>query len=154
MLRSWSSGEPTSQLDILLIEDNQDDIAYLEHLASKIREPVRLATATDGEQALDYLSRRCDDARRRGEPPPQLILLDVGLPGISGIEVLQRIKANQELADTPVIILTGEEDERIIRDGQVAGAHSHIAKPMSRQEFTWIVNSLQSYRKRIGSLAR
>ncbi len=149
MVGSWSSGEPTRQLDILLIEDNQDDIAYLEHLASKVREPIKLAVTTDGEEALDHLSRRRDGARRPGQTLPQLIFLDVGLPGIDGIEVLRRIKADPKLKEIPIVMLTGEEDERYIRDGQEARAHSHIAKPVSFRQFTWIVNSVRNYRRRI-----
>ncbi len=146
---SWSLDEPTRQMDIMLIEDNQDDIAYLEQLASKVEEPIRLAVATDGGEALDHLSRRRDGAPRPGQTLPELIFLDVGLPGIDGIEVLRRIKADQKLQDIPVVMLTGEEDERYVRDGQNARAHSHIAKPMSFRQFIWIVNSIRNYRRRI-----
>lgn len=131
-----------TEADIVLVEDDADDIAAARRLAAKSPVPVRLVVVETGDDAVALL-------RGGGAAGPHLIMLDIGLPGIDGIEVLRQIKTEPSLQDVPVIVVTGSADEAHVRAGQALGAHSHIAKPMSLRDFVWIVTSIRNYWQRV-----
>ena len=137
-------------VNALLIEDSDDDASMIRRLAETSRLNVHLERLTDGEAAIEYLAAR--SASEDGPGGPHVVLLDLSLPGLGGIEILRRIKSDTQLADIPVIILSGTEDEEHIRQGQDLKAHTHIVKPMSLTEFTWIVQSIQNYWPRLQRL--
>ena len=121
-------------------------------LASISYVQVRLTVVMDGWRALSYLRRRQD----RDPAPvslPHAVLLDLGLPGLTGLELLRRVKADETLRHIPVIVLTASEDERHMREGQELGAHSYLLKPMSPQDFSWIARSVGNYQTRLSKLA-
>jgi CheY-like chemotaxis protein len=129
---------------LLLIEDNPDDIAIVNRLAKASPVPVELTALPDGVQALDWM--------KRGENRPDLILLDLGLPGLRGTDVLRLIRSNAQLNDVPVIVVSGSEDDEDILEGLRLGAHSHIVKPIARDDFAWIVASVRKLRPRLLAL--
>lgn len=125
---------------VLVVEDNPEDVAVIERLAAMSPTPVDLIIASDGEHAIDVL------LRRRNGAAPELVLLDIGLPAMDGLSVLQRIRA-LGLRDIPVILLTGSQDEHHLRQALRMKAHSYLLKPLQRKDFVWIVDSLRNYRR-------
>ena len=141
-----------SPVNVLLVEDSADDIAAIRRLAKGRRPPITLTVVHDGEEASAYLSGR---GRRAGsEELPHLILLDMRLPGIGGIEVLQRIKRAPDFCEVPVVVLSGWDRDEDVREAQQLGAHSYIVKPMTAQYFAWIARSIESYRARLARMGK
>lgn len=127
---------------ILLIEDNPDDEALTLRAISKnaIGNPV--VVARDGVEAVDYLFGTGDSANR---PLPAIVLLDLKLPRIDGLEVLRRIRADERTALLPVVILTTSSEPRDIEQAYQLGANSYIRKPVDYQQFVQTVAALASY---------
>ena len=113
-------------LDILLVEDSDDDVAMVRRVFSKVGIPCGLHTARDGQEALDYLFRRGKD---RDAPAPDLVLLDLRLPTVGGLDVLRRMRTDQGLSAIPVVVLTGSEDEEDLRECMALGAEGYLVKP-------------------------
>jgi two-component system, response regulator len=128
--------------NILLIEDNPDDVALAEIAFKKARIPDRLLVANDGKQALNYLFSQKDS--EQAENKPDLILLDLKLPVISGLEVLRIIKANRDTLDVPVIVLTSSSEEKDQKESYRLGASAYIRKPTSITEFIEIIKQIKA----------
>jgi CheY-like chemotaxis protein len=133
---------------MLLIEDNPDDVAAVARLTATCGVPVTLVVATDGREALERVRRENDDASTA-----DLILLDINLPAVDGVEVLRRLAADTVLQDVPVVMLTGSEDDQHIREGQELGAKGHILKPMTPRDFDWIVDTVTNYWRRLAKVS-
>lgn len=131
-----------SAATILLIEDNPDDEALTLRAISKnaIGNPV--VVARDGVEAVDYLFGSDHD---RGRALPAIVLLDLKLPRIDGLEVLRRIRADERTALLPVVILTTSSEPRDIEQAYQLGANSYIRKPVDYQQFVQTVAALASY---------
>ena len=130
---------------ILLVEDNQDD-EELALLAFKKGAIVNeIVVARDGVEALDYLFATGSHAGRDPTMLPQMVLLDLKLPKLDGLEVLRQIRANSRTRRLPVIILTSSrEDEDIIRSYDL-GVNSYVRKPVDFNQFVEAVRQLQLY---------
>ena len=122
---------------ILLVEDTEDDIELTKRALKKNRLTNPLVVARDGQEALDYLFGD-------GEPPA-IILLDLQLPKIGGLEVLRRLKSDPRTRLIPIIILTSSREERDVVDGYTNGANSYIRKPVDFDQFTEAVRQLGLY---------
>jgi CheY-like chemotaxis protein len=130
-------------VDVLLVEDNADDVAAIQRFAAASPVPVRLTVAPDGRRAVEALHR----AQRSPEAGyPELVLLDIGLPDVDGLELLRRFRADPAWREVPVIMLTGSDDDRRVRESERLGAHTHIVKPLREQDFLWITRSVRSFR--------
>ncbi len=135
-------GEP---LIILLVEDNPDHTelimrSFQDHLVAN-----RIYNVTDGESALDYLFQRGEYADPKKSPRPHVILLDLRLPKIDGLEVLSEIKGADELKRIPVVILTTSEDEGDVVRAYGSHANSYLVKPVDLEKFTKLMNDLGVY---------
>jgi CheY-like chemotaxis protein/DNA-binding XRE family transcriptional regulator len=122
-----------SYVDILMVEDNPDDIALTLHAfkQARITNPVRVVR--DGKEALDFLFSAENFAGRKLQNRPHLVLLDLHLPRISGIEVLHRLKADERTRSIPVVVLTDSQDSQILAECRRLGAKSCITKPVDFQ---------------------
>jgi two-component system, response regulator len=130
---------------ILLVEDNPDD-AELTMLALKQNNVSNAVKwVKDGAEALDYLLQRGDYAGRSDDPPPLLVLLDLNLPKIDGLEVLRQMRADPRVRLTPVVILTSSSEERDIAQGYGLGANSYIRKPVDFAQFHEATRQLALY---------
>lgn len=130
---------------ILLVEDNlQDEILTLRALrrANLINQ---IDVVRDGQQALDYLFRQGEFADREGPDLPTVVLLDIGLPRLSGLEVLERLRADTRTALLPVVILTSSDEERDRLKSYEIGANSFVRKPVDFAEFAETVARLGVY---------
>ena len=143
-----SSGQPfennstTSEdlVDILFVEDDRSDVDMT--LAALKNITNRVQVAWDGREALDFLFCEGIHADRRPKPGPQLILLDLGLPKIHGLEVLRRIKADTRTASIPVFVLTASNHDQDVQISKRLGAQGYIVKPVGLTSLTRVTPQL------------
>jgi two-component system response regulator len=131
--------------EILLVEDNPSDAELTLHALQKNNLAKRIRLARDGEEALDFLLCRGAFADRQFDAPPNLVLLDLKLPKVDGIEVLQEIKANARTRSIPVVVLTSSKEERDLVKSYRLGVNSYIQKPVSFADFQHVVRQLGMY---------
>lgn len=130
---------------ILLVEDNPQDEKLIFRALRKANIANVVDVARDGQQALDYLSRSGEFSHLSGAQLPAVVLLDINLPKISGLDVLARMRANESTRLLPVVILTSSDDERDRLRGYSNGANSFVRKPIDLAEFVETVASLGVY---------
>ncbi len=138
---------------VLLVEDNPDDVKITERAFQRMEPWIDLRVAKDGQDALDYLLR--PDGYDAGPAPrPDIILLDYNLPKLSGLEVLQGIRANSRLANLPVIMLTSSDRQETIEQCYAAGANTYILKPITFEESLRTLEVLGEYWLTLASLPK
>jgi two-component system response regulator len=135
----------SGDLDILLVEDNQDDMDLALHALKREKLANRIFVARDGEEALDFLFCRGMFAQRSFEHPPKLVLLDLKLPKVDGMEVLKQVKGDPRTKTVPVVIMTSSKEERDLVAGYNLGANSYIQKPVDFDQFRETVKSVGLY---------
>jgi two-component system response regulator len=134
-----------TQRPILLVEDNPDDEALTLRAFSKNRINNPVVVARDGVEALDYLFGSGSHAGRDLSLMPAVVLLDLKLPRIDGLEVLRRIRGDQRTHLLPVVILTTSKEQQDIFEGYSIGANSYIRKPVDFEKFIQAVGQLGLY---------
>jgi len=136
-------------VDILLVEDNLDHVELILKALRDNNVLNEVHVLTNGEEAMDFLHQRgvyVDKAQ------PGLILLDIKLPGMDGIEFLRRIKADPKLKRIPVVILTTSAGEKEIVESYNCGANSYIVKPVDFEQFVKVIKDLKLYWLVVNSL--
>ena len=123
---------------ILLVEDNPDDEALTLRALKKGKVNNSVVVVRDGVEALDYLFSS-------GKKNPQLVLLDLKLPKVDGLEVLKRIRSDAKTKFLPVVILTSSKEERDLVAGYANGCNSYIVKPVDMTQFTEAIQKLELY---------
>lgn len=134
-----------SQKSILLVEDNPDDVALTLRALKQNNIRNEVVVARDGAEALDYLFGKGIYANRDVAVFPQVILLDLKLPKVDGLEVLRQIRSNPKTKLLPVVILTSSKEEQDLVDGYKTGANSYIRKPVNFEQFVEAVKNLGLY---------
>jgi two-component system, response regulator len=129
---------------VMLVEDNPDD-EKMTLRALKQAQVQDVFVARDGAQALDYIFNRGDYADRAGSDLPLLILLDLKLPKISGMEVLEQIRGNHETTNVPVVVLTSSDEDKDILQSYNLRANSYVRKPVEYDSFMATVKGLGLY---------
>jgi len=132
------------QVEILLVEDNPEDAEMTMRALRKRNLANHVHWVKDGEEALEYLfsSGRYDG--RDKNHPPKLVLLDIKMPKVDGIEVLRRIKAS-DLKTVPVVVMTSSNEERDVLESYRLGVNSYIVKPVQFEAFLETVSSIGMY---------
>ena len=130
---------------ILLVEDNHQDEKLILRALRKVNLANQVDVMRDGQQALDYLFREGEFAGREGDDYPTVTLLDIGLPRVSGLNVLKRIRTDPRTRLLPVVILTSSDEERDRLASYDGGANSFVRKPLDFAEFAETVASLGIY---------
>lgn len=130
---------------ILLVEDNPSDIGLTRRALQRCRIANDLVVAEDGEEALDYLWARGAYAGREVSHLPSLMLLDLKLPKLGGLDVLRRIRQDPRTRRLPVVILTSSKEEQDIAAGYDLGMNSYICKPVDFVQFAAAVEQLGLY---------
>ena len=131
--------------EILLVEDNPDDVEITLRAFRKVRLANTLHVVRDGQEALDFLFREGDYSDRADAPQPDVILLDLNLPKVSGLEVLEKVKASDGLSSIPVIVLTVSEQQEDVRESYKVGANTYITKPVDFEKFVHAMEILGEY---------
>ncbi len=116
------------ELNILLIEDTEEHAVLMRRALEKGKLKPRLFWITDGRAALDFLYNRGDYADKEVNPKPDLILLDLKLPKVSGLEILGQVKGEERLRDIPVVVLTASDEGKDIIESYQGGAESYLTK--------------------------
>jgi chemotaxis family two-component system response regulator Rcp1 len=134
----------SADFHILLVEDSRADVRIIRRALAEGKVPHRLTVVSDGGQALAYLAR-LEQPDAPVELFPELVLLDLNLPGIDGYQVLSHIKSHPSLRAIPVVVLTTSRREEDVRLTYRAGANTYIAKPEQFPGFRDLVQTLSAY---------
>ncbi len=133
------------EIEILLVEDNADDVELCLHALRKEKLSNKIQVARDGQEALDFLFARGQFRARGNGSLPRLILLDLKLPKVDGIQVLRAVKGNLSTKTLPVVILTSSREERDLVESYGLGVNSYLQKPVDFEEFRGVVKQLGLY---------
>lgn len=131
--------------EILLVEDSRDDVDFFAHTFEKARLTPRLHVIPDGAEALEFIFCTGRHASRSPLDRPKLIILDLKLPKVNGLEVLRRLKADPRTRTIPVVILSSSQEERDLIESYELGVNSYLVKPMDFDEFGKSVRMLGQY---------
>ena len=129
-------------MDILLIEDNPADMHLVKEAMSEVGSQATLHWAADATDAFSFLHRSGEHA---AVPTPDLVLLDLNLPGMGGKEILAVIKSDPELASVPVVVLTSSSARQDVLDSYAAHANAYMVKPVDFDEYIQLAGRIQSY---------
>ncbi|MDD4927832.1 MAG: response regulator [Gallionella sp.] len=132
-------------VEILLVEDNPTDAELCTMALQERNLANKLVWVKDGEQALDFLFASGIYAGRKMENGPKVVLLDLRLPKVDGLEVLQRIKADERTRRIPVVVLASSREDRDVVASYDLGVNSYISKPVDFDEFSKVVSELGLY---------
>lgn len=127
---------PANELEILLVEDSADDVTLTLRALSHHNLANHVHVARDGAEALDYLAEM---------PQPRVVLLDLKLPKLSGLEVLERMKSDEATKTIPVVVLTSSREEPDIARAYELGANSYIVKPVDFEQFVQAISDAGLY---------
>jgi two-component system response regulator len=130
---------------ILLVEDNPDDEALMLRALTKNGIANDIVVARDGVEAVEYLFGEGQHAGRSVDEPPELILLDLKLPKMDGLDVLRRIRGDERTKYVPVVVLTTSSEQRDIIESYNLGANSFVTKPVDFMEFIEATRQLGTY---------
>ena len=134
-----------NEIEILLIEDNPSDVELTLHALRHNKLANQIHVARDGEEALDFIFCRGKFSKHTFNTPPKLILLDLNLPKVDGLEVLRAIKSDRRTKRIPVVILTSSREDQHRIDSYNLGVNSYIQKPVDFDQFRATVEHLSLY---------
>jgi len=130
---------------ILLVEDSEDDIVLTKRALEKAKIANELVVARDGEEALLYLRGEGPYKDKAPDDLPAVVLLDLNMPRMSGLEFLKELRSDERLRLLPVVVLTSSREERDVLESYSLGANSYVQKPVSFDEFAESVKTLSTY---------
>lgn len=129
---------------ILLVEDNPNDVELTLNAMSDYNLANEVVVTSDGAEALDFLFRR-GVYKMRAEGNPAVVLLDLKLPKVNGLDVLKQIKSDEDLRSIPVVVLTSSREERDVIDSYKLGTNAYVVKPVNFQEFVDAIRMLGAF---------
>jgi two-component system, response regulator len=132
-------------VEILLVEDEPEDVELTMRVLQSENLKNHIQVASDGEQALDFVFCRGEFSHRAKNTPPRLILLDLKLPKLDGLQVLEELKSSPEHRKIPVVVLTSSGEERDIVESYKLGVNSYIQKPVDADQFRQAIKTLGLY---------
>jgi len=132
----------TTEVEILLIEDNPGDTDLVLEALSNNKVKNKVHTVDDGEKALDFLYKR---GAYIDAPTPDLVFLDLNLPKVSGKEILQDIKANENLRDIPVVVLSSSQADKDVAQSYNLRANAYVVKPVDLNQFLTVVQEIEHF---------
>lgn len=132
-------------IEILLVEDNPDDLELALFALKRNNFANKIHVARDGEEAMDFLFCRNGHENRTFDHPPRVVLLDLKLPKVDGLEVLRAIKQDPRTKAVPVVVMTSSKQQRDMVEGYQLGVNSYIQKPIDFAEFREIIRQLGYY---------
>lgn len=133
------------EVDVLLVEDNPNDAEFALRALRKAAPDARIAHVDDGARALEFLFTTGEFAARAQLPPPRVVLLDLKLPKVDGLDVLRRLKEQEATRSVPVVLLTSSKEPRDVAESYRAGGNSYVVKPVNFEEFTRSLGEMLRY---------
>lgn len=134
-----------AEVDILLVDDSEDDVELTLHALRSENLANHVFIARDGEEALDFLFCTGPHAGRSFEHPPKIVLLDLKLPKVDGLQVLQKAKSDPRTQTIPIVLMTSSREERDMISGYSLGVNSYLQKPVDFSEFRQMVKRAGLY---------
>ena len=134
-----------TQTDVLLVDDSREDVELTSHVLRREELAVSIHIARDDEEALDFLFCRGTFAERSFDQPPKVVLLDLKLPKVNGIQVLEQLRRDHRTRFIPVVILSSSNEECDLVRSYELGANSYIQKPMDFERFRYTVKTVVLY---------
>jgi two-component system response regulator len=134
-----------NEVEILLVDDNYDDRELALMALRKHKLANKIEVAHDGEEALDFLFCRGAYETRDCNHPPKLVLLDIKMPKVDGLEVLRQIKADSRTRSIPVVVMTSSAEQRDLIESYQLGVNSYVQKPVNFEKFQEIIKDLGYY---------
>jgi two-component system response regulator len=135
----------SQEVEILLVDDSSEDVELTVLALRKSKLANRIEVAEDGAEALDFLFCRGSHKDRSFSNPPKLILLDLKLPKVDGLEVLRAIRADERTKTIPVVVLTSSKEQKDVIDGYNLGVSAYIQKPVDFQQFSEIIRLIGNF---------
>lgn len=132
-------------IEILLVEDNPNDLELTLHALSKHNFANQIHVVRDGEEAMDFLFCRGKFADRAFDNPPKMVLLDLKLPKVDGLEILRAVKSDARTKALPVVVMTSSKQQRDLVESYQLGVNSYIQKPINFAEFQEVIRQLGYY---------
>jgi CheY-like chemotaxis protein len=129
----------SSEVDILLVDDSQDDVDLTMHALRSENLANHVFVARDGEEALDFIFCSGPHSDRSFDHPPKIVLLDLKLPKVDGLQVLAKLKGDARTKNIPVVLMTSSKEERDRVNGYTLGVNSYLQKPVDFSEFRKMV---------------
>jgi CheY-like chemotaxis protein len=137
--------EANHKVELLLVEDNVDDLDMALHGLRKMNFANHIHVARDGVEALDFIFCRGPYAGRSMESGPKVVLLDLKLPKIDGLEVLRQMKSDPRTRTIPVVVLTSSKEQSDVAESYKLGSNSYIVKPVNFEDFAPAMQRLGMY---------
>lgn len=137
--------KPTPLVEILLVEDNPEDLELAQRALRKANLTNRIHIARDGAEALEFIFCEGPHAGRSIEDSPKVVLLDLKLPKVDGLEVLRRLKSDPRTRSIPVVVLTSSKEQSDLVESYHLGVNSYIVKPVNFEGFVSAVQQLGMY---------
>lgn len=136
--------EDISEIEVLLVEDNELDVEFVLRIFSKSNLSQKIFVAKNGDEALEFISQK-KLTKESSNKPLKLILLDIKLPGISGLEILQTLKSDEQMRHTPIVILTSSDEERDIVKSYEYKVNGYIVKEVDFDKFNLTIEHTIDY---------
>jgi CheY-like chemotaxis protein len=133
---------PLGENTILLVEDSSNDALMTQRALKKSKVINKVVWVKDGAEAIDYLFTECLE---KNTPLPQLVMLDIHMPKVNGIEVLDKIRSDERTRWLPVVIFTSSKEEKDLLDSYRLGVNSYICKPIDFNQFSHVVSAVGCY---------
>jgi len=133
------------EVEILLVEDNPDDVELAMIAFERNNLAGKIHVVRDGEEALDFFFCRGDYGDRRFDTPPKLVLLDLKLPKVDGLDVLREVKADRRTKSVPIVVMTSSTQQKDTIEGYQLGVNSYIQKPVNFDQFQKLIKDLGFY---------
>jgi two-component system response regulator len=134
-----------SAIEILLVEDNANDVELTLHALAKHNLANKIHVVRDGEEAMDFLFCRGPFSDRTFDQAPKVVLLDLKLPKVDGLEVLRAVKSDARTKAVPVVVMTSSRQQRDMLESYQLGVNSYIQKPINFGEFQEVIRQLGYY---------
>jgi two-component system response regulator len=134
-----------NEVEILLVEDNMSDAELITRALRKVNLSNNLVHVKDGAEALDFIFAKGEFAEREAKKMPKVILLDIKMPRVDGIEVLRQVKGNEDTKQIPIVIMTSSKEEQDIIISYKLGVNSFVVKPVEFHDFAKAVSELGLY---------
>jgi len=135
----------STAIEILLVEDNPNDLELTMHALTRHNLANKIHVVRDGEEALDFLFCRNAFSARSFEDAPKVVLLDLKLPKVDGLEVLRMLKADARTKAVPIVVMTSSKQQRDLVESYQLGVNSYIQKPINFAEFQEVIRQLGYY---------